>query len=119
VKVLIQHGAIVTARDTADSTPLHLASSKECSETVKLLLEHGADVGAKDRRHSTPLHLAASSRLAFEGNVIHVLLKHVLLDHNASVDAQDDRGQTPYDIAFSSGLSDITDLLSGYSVRRE
>ena len=56
VQVLIEHGADVTVQDITYSTPLHLASLKECGKTVKLLLTQGADISAQDGRQSTPLH---------------------------------------------------------------
>jgi ankyrin repeat protein len=60
VRLLIKHGADVTAQDEACSTPLHLASSHGSADTVRLLIEHGADVTAKDGDHRTPLHLVSS-----------------------------------------------------------
>ena len=60
VRLLIKHGADVSARDKTHSTPLHLAAQAGSPETVRLLLEHGADVTALDGRHKTPLHLASS-----------------------------------------------------------
>jgi ankyrin repeat protein len=66
VRVLLEHGADVAARDNAHSTPLHVASSKGNGETVKLLIRHGTDVNAQDGRCRAPLHQAAYSRLAFK-----------------------------------------------------
>ena len=60
VRLLIKHGADVTARDEAQSTPLHLASSRASTESVGLLIEHGASVTARDGNHRTSLHLASS-----------------------------------------------------------
>ena len=60
VQLLIEHGAEVTAKDEASSTPLHLACSHVSAKTVQLLIEHGADVAAQDESHRTPLHLASS-----------------------------------------------------------
>ena len=60
VQLLIEHGADVTAKDEASSTPLHLACSHGSAKTVQLLIEHGADVAAQDESHRTPLHLASS-----------------------------------------------------------
>ena len=60
VQLLIEHGADVTAKDKALSTPLHLASSQGSVKSVQLLIEHGADVAAQDESHKTPLHLASS-----------------------------------------------------------
>ena len=58
VRLLIEHGADVTAKDEALSTPLHLASYKGSTKTVQLLIEHGADVAAQNGDKRTPLHLA-------------------------------------------------------------
>ena len=42
VKLLIQQGADVNARDANNSTPLHLASSWGKVESMRLLIEHTA-----------------------------------------------------------------------------
>ena len=60
MRLLIEHGVDVTARDESHSTALHLASSFGRLEIVRLLLEHGADVTAQDVSGRTPLHLASS-----------------------------------------------------------
>jgi ankyrin repeat protein len=60
VRLLIKHGADVSAQDKTHSTPLHLAAFCGSSEGVRLLLEHGADVTILDGNHKTPLHLASS-----------------------------------------------------------
>ena len=60
VKLLIDHGADVTAQDETQSTPLHLASSFGGAETVRLLIENDADIAAQDKHRRTPLHLASS-----------------------------------------------------------
>ena len=106
VRVLLEHGADVSARDDTHSTPLHLASFKGNSEAIKLLIRHGADVNAQDERHMTPLHWAASSRLALGRNVVLLLLRY-----GANIGAEDDKGQTPFQIASSRGLSEIAELL--------
>ena len=60
VRLLIEHGMAVTARDENLLTPLHLASSWDSLEISKLLIENGADVTGKDGIGKTPLHLASS-----------------------------------------------------------
>ncbi|XP_078661472.1 2-5A-dependent ribonuclease-like [Branchiostoma floridae x Branchiostoma belcheri] len=49
VKLLIQHGADVEARDEFGRTALHLASEYGHTGIVELLIQHGADVTAKDK----------------------------------------------------------------------
>ena len=60
-RILIQHGADVTARDETHSTALHLAASLAFTgNVVRLLLSLGANVGAKDDRGRTPYQIASS-----------------------------------------------------------
>ena len=58
MRLLIDHGANITAQDETHSTPLHLAAFWCSVEAVRLLIECGADVTAHDGNHKTPLHLA-------------------------------------------------------------
>ena len=60
VRLLIDHGADVSAKDETHTTPLHLASSSGIPEIAQLLIERGADVTARDKSAKTPLHLASS-----------------------------------------------------------
>ena len=60
VRLLIERGMDVTAKDEKLSTPLHLASSSGFPEILRLLINHGADVTAQDESRRTPLHLASS-----------------------------------------------------------
>lgn len=60
MRLLIEHGADVTAQDETLSTPLHMASSSGIPDLVQLLIEHGADANGQDQSHRTPLHLASS-----------------------------------------------------------
>jgi ankyrin repeat protein len=60
IRLLIEHGADITAQDETHTTPLHLATTLGVPEIVQLLIECGADVTAQDWRHRTPLHMASS-----------------------------------------------------------
>ena len=61
VKVLLDHGADIEARDLSGTTPLHI--SARCNlETTKFLIERGADINAIDNEGNTALHKAASNR---------------------------------------------------------
>ena len=62
VRLLVEQGADVTAKDKNSSTPLHLASSFGSPEIVRLLIERGVDITAEDESRRTPLHLASGSR---------------------------------------------------------
>lgn len=46
VRLLLEKGADVMARDDEGSTPLHYAAMAESEEVIRLLLENGADVSA-------------------------------------------------------------------------
>lgn len=49
VKLLLERGADVHAKEKNDETPLHVATGRGHTEIVKLLLERGADVHAKGK----------------------------------------------------------------------
>ena len=134
VRVLLVHGADVTARDDTHSTPLHLTSSVGCSEIAQLLIEHGADVNALDGNHMTPLHLVFTSVSvntggatlvtargrtdveeqnffsSFDSN-FGVKIAQLLLKHGADVTAQNNTHTTPLHLALSSGVPEIVQLL--------
>ena len=56
VKLLLDKGADVNAKDAKYSTPLHQAIVKQCSsEVIAKLLDAGADVNAFDENKETPL----------------------------------------------------------------
>jgi ankyrin repeat protein len=61
VKLLLERGANIEARNKRGDTALILAASNggyEDAETVRLLLEKSADVGAKNNQEQTALDLA-------------------------------------------------------------
>jgi ankyrin repeat protein len=60
MRLLLELGADVTAKDEAQSTPLHMASSSGIPDLVQVLIEHGADANRQDLSRRTPLHLASS-----------------------------------------------------------
>ena len=79
VRLLMEKGADVTAKDKGLSTPLHLASSLGNPEIVRLLIERGADITAKDGRHRIPLHIAcALSRVGPEDVLLLIFLTSLM-----------------------------------------
>jgi Ankyrin repeats (3 copies) len=61
IRLLIQAGADVQARDKNGATALHRAVRTRCAEAVKTLLEAGADPALKNLPGSTPFHLAVQN----------------------------------------------------------
>ena len=105
VKLLVDHGADVTALDITHSTPLHVASSSGNLEVLRILVEGGADVNAQNETHLTPLHIAS-----LEGNAETVQL---LIEHGADVTARDWNHWTP--LHFASSLVSSETSLPGSS----
>ena len=58
VRLLLGHGADVSARGLGHKTPLHLASLGGSLDVSRLLIEHGAYFDVQDDEYQTPFSLA-------------------------------------------------------------
>lgn len=125
VKVLLEGGADVKARDKNGQTPLHTALQvapimqenlkdydkqkvekeiKRSYEIAKLLIEKGVDVNAKDNDGKAPLFYAKSPE------IINLLVKH-----KADVNAKDNDGKIALYYAMKDRKSDIINVLKPIS----
>ena len=86
-RLLLEHGADVSARTNRGSTTLHVAASYGRVEVVRVLLEYGANLDAEDNKGRTPLHDAADNG--------RVEIVRMLLEHSADADLKDNEGRTP------------------------
>ncbi|HTX37653.1 MAG TPA: ankyrin repeat domain-containing protein [Bryobacteraceae bacterium] len=86
VRLLLQKGAAVEARDTAGTTALALAALAGDLQSLRLLLAHGADARAASHSGLTPLMLALQNCSAPAAAA--------LLAHGADVNAANTSGGT-------------------------
>ena len=84
VKLLLDFGADVNARNSSGDTPLMLAirSTREAALKFHLLISHGADVNARNSSEVTPLYLAIG--------VSDLAMMDLLISHGADVNARYD-----------------------------
>lgn len=102
IRVLLDSGADVNARDSNGNTPLiTFAGTSDpelhddlilVDELIKLLIHYGADINAKNDEGLTALHEATA------GECYHIT--KTLLIYGADVNATDNRGYTPLHVAI-------------------
>ena len=66
VRVLLEAGADVNARNEADFTALHGAAFRGLNEVVEYLAAHGADLDARDFRGRTAYRMAEGAKQSFQ-----------------------------------------------------
>ncbi|MDE2686611.1 MAG: ankyrin repeat domain-containing protein [Chloroflexota bacterium] len=92
MKLLLEHGANVEARDEYGNTPLHSVGFLNIENLeerghpsfVEILLNYGADIHARNDNGDTPLHRAHKPEIA-----------KALLNYGANVNERNEEGLTP------------------------
>jgi len=80
VKVLLDNGADVNARDLGNATPLHLAADLGYESVAKILLRNEADVSIKNKNNKTP---AALARYLGHQGVLRAMRNYFISGENA------------------------------------
>lgn len=95
VKVLLNRGANVAARDYMGFMPLHYAAKHDHPPCAKILLDRGAPINAPTSKHKlSPLHIAASAN-SFS-------TARLLVDRGAAINPRDISNNTPLKYVDSS-----------------
>ena len=105
VKLLIEAGANVNARNGDDQTPLHVACLSQSIETVELLIKHGADVKAIYRDGRTALHASIVKETSSWD------CTRILLECKVDVNQADNFGYTPLHLAALNEFSTCAFML--------
>lgn len=103
VKLLLEKGADVNARNISGKTPFIYCSYSFSCELAELLISYGSDVNAKDKYGNTVLHDDFSNRKIDNFEEFLVLL----LKHGFDINARNNAGYTPYGYCNNEKFEDI------------
>ncbi|CAJ2510652.1 Uu.00g062770.m01.CDS01 [Anthostomella pinea] len=103
IKLLLEHGANVDAKDAKGQTPFSRAMWKVQYAAAQLLLDKGADMDAIDNRKRTALMYAAAY-----GELRAI---HYLCSKGAKPQRTDDRGESAFMLAVAFGHADCAAYL--------
>jgi ankyrin repeat protein len=106
VKLLLDSGAYIEARDSERSTPLIRAASLGQTDIFMLLLERGADIQARDKYGNTALIAAACECAVATMNSTYDIVK-LLLQKGADPNARTHEGTTAL-MNAASGFGDAS-----------
>ena len=74
IRLLLEHGEDVEAKDNNNMTPVHLAAYQGSLAAMQELLKHGANAHARDNMCQTPFKIASTRRIQ---EIIEPLSEHV------------------------------------------
>uniref|UniRef100_A0A158P9B4 ANK_REP_REGION domain-containing protein n=1 Tax=Angiostrongylus cantonensis TaxID=6313 RepID=A0A158P9B4_ANGCA len=104
MKVLLDAGADIEARNSLEHTALQCAVLAGHLGTVRQLLDKGAAMENKDdKSDSTALHLAST--------LGHDAIVRLLLERGATVDRRDEHGRTAFDLAVEHDHREVAYVL--------
>ncbi len=107
--LIFEYMADITARDSNNNTPLHVAALNENEEVVMALIkEFGCDISVKGKLGRSLLHSACEG-----GNVS--LVRTLICEYKADVTARDSQNDTPLQVAAFSGKEEVVlDLIKEF-----
>jgi ankyrin repeat protein len=119
---LVQHGAIVDAKNKLGQTPLHLAAEKLLPEIVQILVDGKANINAQDHQGRTPLMTVINRVMPVLKNVYQAVyvqqaeMIRLLIDLGANITIADRYHRLPvddinYHIKSHGMLSSVADYL--------
>lgn len=102
VRLLLEKGVDIDARDEGGRTALPIAAENGHEEVVRLLIDNGADINARDKGNRTTLPIAAEKG--------HEEIVRLLVSEVTNIDVRDTHGRTGLWWAASRGSETLTRL---------